>query len=204
MKKWVLGVTGGIGAGKSAVTKEFERLGIEVIDADIIARDVVAVGSAALEQIKLHFGETILQHDGTLNRAKLRERIFSNELEKHWLNNLLHPLIREKTLMALSSSQSPYSILAAPLLFENQLQKFCQRTLLVDVPEEIQLIRTVERDQVSEQQVKAIISAQMSRNEKRALADDILDNSNALSQTYTKLKELHEFYLRQARLVSGD
>ncbi|WP_462164515.1 dephospho-CoA kinase [Pseudoalteromonas xiamenensis] len=204
MKKWVLGVTGGIGAGKSAVTKEFERLGIDVIDADIIARDVVAVGSAALEQIKLHFGETILRQDGTLNRAKLRERIFSNELEKHWLNNLLHPLISENTLMALSSSQSPYCILAAPLLFENQLQKFCQRTLLVDVPEEIQLIRTIERDQVSEQQVKAIISAQMSRNEKRALADDILDNSNALSQTYTKLKELHEFYLRQAQLVRGD
>jgi dephospho-CoA kinase len=198
MSRWVLGVTGGIGAGKTAITNQLQDWGIDIVDADLIARDVVAQGTPGLAAISQRFGDSILLTDGTLNRAKLREIIFSEPEQKTWLNNLLHPLIRESILSALQQSQTPYVVLSAPLLFENGLQRYCNRTLLVDVPVDIQLARTSKRDNVDVSQVKAIINAQLSRQEKCALADDLLDNTGTLEQTLVNLHTLHVNYLQQA------
>lgn len=199
MSRWVLGVTGGIGAGKTAITNQLQVWGIEIVDADVIAREVVALGKPALAEITARFGEDILLADGNLDRAKLRDIIFTEPSQKEWLNNLLHPIIRQSIIDALSQSTSAYVVLSAPLLFENGLQKYCDHTLLVDVPVEVQLARTSKRDNVDAAQVNAIIAAQMSRQEKRSLADDIIDNSGALEQTLITLKQLHSEYLQKAK-----
>lgn len=199
MSRWVLGVTGGIGAGKTAITNQLQVWGIEIVDADVIAREVVALGKPALAEITARFGEDILLADGNLDRAKLRDIIFTEPSQKEWLNNLLHPIIRQSIIDALSQSTSAYVVLSAPLLFENGLQKYCDQTLLVDVPVEVQLARTSKRDNVDAAQVNAIIAAQMSRQEKRSLADDIIDNSGALEQTLITLKQLHSEYLQKAK-----
>lgn len=199
MSHWVLGVTGGIGAGKTAITNQLQVWGIEIVDADVIAREVVALGKPALAEITARFGEDILLADSNLDRAKLRDIIFAEPSQKEWLNNLLHPIIRQSIIDALSQSTSAYVVLSAPLLFENGLQKYCDHTLLVDVPVEVQLARTSKRDNVDAAQVNAIIAAQMSRQEKRSLADDIIDNSGALEQTLITLKQLHSEYLQKAK-----
>ncbi len=194
-KSYIVGLTGGIGSGKSAVSKLFEELNITVVDADIVAREVVAVGTDTLNCISDYFGPDILSPDKSLNRAKLREIIFNDEAKKLWLNNLLHPKIRSEITNQLSNSHSAYTVLVAPLLFENGLQKFCDRTLLVDVPIEMQIERTISRDKVDVNQVKNIISAQMPREDKQKLADDIIDNSTSLENTKKQVLELHQQYL---------
>lgn len=195
INNWVLGLTGGIGSGKSAVSEMFEKLNIVVVDADIAARQVVAPQSEGLNAIAAHFGTNILNPDGSLNRGQLREIIFADGQQKAWLNNLLHPLIREKLLTDLANAASEYVILVAPLLFENNLDQYCQRTLVVDVPVEVQLHRTTKRDNVTEQQAKNIIAAQMSREDKLAHADDIIDNNRSLVLVETELQQLHNRYL---------
>jgi len=142
-------------------------------------------------------GSDILNDDKTLNRAKLRDIIFKDESQKTWLNNLLHPMIREQIVYQLNQATSPYVILVAPLLFENDLHKLCHRALLIDVSVEIQIHRTTSRDDVSIEQVKSIISSQMSREDKLNIADDVLDNSLALDQSDTRVTELHQSYLQQ-------
>ncbi|WP_405630767.1 dephospho-CoA kinase [Pseudoalteromonas sp. Ld20] len=195
---WILGLTGGIGCGKSAVSELFEQHGITVVDADIIARQVVALDSIGLHEIGKHFGADILNHDGTLNRTKLREIIFADSEQKYWLNALLHPLIREKTISDLNAASSPYVILTAPLLFENQLDKYCNRTLVIDVPIEVQVARTIARDNISLAQANSIIAAQMSREDKQAKATDILDNNRALSLVAQDVTLLHQRYMALA------
>ena len=197
-RSWILGLTGGIGSGKSAVSAMFEKLGITVVDADIVAREVVEPGSVGLKKIVEHFGKTILTSEGVLDRAKLRGIIFDNETEKAWLNALLHPLIRESMLKQLQQATSDYVILVAPLLFENGLEKLCNHTLLIDVPVTTQITRTSERDNVSEAQAKKIIASQMSRADKQLKADDILDNDRALSEVAIDVKKLHQEYLTHA------
>lgn len=198
MANWILGLTGGIGSGKSAVSAMFEKLGITVVDADIVAREVVEPGSVGLKKIVEHFGKTILTSEGVLDRAKLRDIIFDNETEKAWLNALLHPLIRESMLKQLQQATSDYVILVAPLLFENGLEKLCNHTLLIDVPVTTQITRTSARDNVSEAQAKKIIASQMSRADKQLKADDILDNDRALSEVAIDVKKLHQKYLTHA------
>lgn len=198
MANWILGLTGGIGSGKSAVSAMFEKLGITVVDADIVAREVVEPGSVGLKKIVEHFGKTILTSEGVLDRAKLRGIIFDNETEKAWLNALLHPLIRESMLKQLQQATSDYVILVAPLLFENGLEKLCNHTLLIDVPVTTQITRTSARDNVSEAQAKKIIASQMSRADKQLKADDILDNDRALSEVAIDVKKLHQEYLTHA------
>lgn len=198
INNWVLGLTGGIGCGKSAVSAMFEKLGITVVDADIIARQVVAPNSEGLAAIDEHFGTTVLNPDGSLNRAKLREIIFADTTEKTWLNNLLHPLIREKTLTDLHSANSAYVVLVAPLLFENGLEQYCDRTLVIDVPVEIQISRTIARDNIDRQQALSIIAAQMSREDKLHRADDVVDNNQALTQVSVAVQQLHQHYLALA------
>lgn len=195
MANWVLGLTGGIGSGKSAVSAMFEELGIQVVDADIVAREVVEPGSVGLTKITAHFGDEILTSNRTLDRAKLRAIIFADESQKQWLNNLLHPLIRESMLSQLKQATSNYVILVAPLLFENGLEKYCNHTLLIDVPVDVQITRTTARDNVSVELAKQIIASQMSRADKQQKAGDILDNNRPLEEVKTDVQKLHEKYL---------
>lgn len=200
MSNWILGLTGGIGAGKTLVSNHLAALGIEIVDADVIARDVVAIGSDGLNAIEQHFGKTILLADGSLNRAKLREIIFADSEQKSWLNNLMHPLIRQNITAQLDAATSPYVVLSAPLLFENKLDALCDHTLLVDVPIEVQLARTANRDSVSTEQVKNIIAAQMSREDKQQKADSVLDNHRDISSVLLDVEELHLAFLQQAEI----
>ncbi|QLE08400.1 dephospho-CoA kinase [Pseudoalteromonas shioyasakiensis] len=195
MANWVLGLTGGIGSGKSAVSAMFEELGIQVVDADVVAREVVEPGSIGLKKITEHFGNEILTSEGTLDRAKLRTIIFANESEKQWLNSLLHPLIRESMITQLKQATSQYVILVAPLLFENGLEKYCDHTLLIDVPVEVQITRTTARDNVSTELAKQIIASQMSRADKQKKATDILDNNRPLEEVKIDVLKLHKKYL---------
>ncbi len=195
MASWILGLTGGIGSGKSAISAMFEELGIQVVDADIVAREVVEPGSVGLTKITAHFGEEILTTDGSLDRAKLRAIIFADESQKQWLNNLLHPLIRESMLAQLQQATSQYVILVAPLLFENGLDQFCDHTLLIDVPVEVQITRTTARDNISVELAKQIIASQMPRADKQQKATDTLDNNRLLSEVKIDVQKLHEKYL---------
>lgn len=196
MSNLIIGLTGGIGSGKTTVSNMFAALGITVVDADIVAREVVAIGSPALDKIATKFGNDILNADGSLNRTALREQIFSNEENEQWLNQLLHPIIRTSMLAQLSDTAGPYTILVAPLLFENKLESLVARTLVVDVPVEKQISRTLNRDQrSSEQVIKNIINSQIARTERLSKADDIIDNSHAtIEQLTAKVKQLHQSY----------
>lgn len=187
----IIGLTGGIGSGKSAATAIFERLGIGCVDADQVAREVVEPGEPALEAIVEHFGADLLTAEGGLNRALLRDRIFTDEQQRLWLEALLHPLIRERMAEQLAAQTSPYAILVAPLLFENDLDKGCEASILIDVPEDIQLRRVMARDGGDEAQAKAIIARQMSRTEKRLRADYIIDNSGSLAELDSAIVALH-------------
>lgn len=174
----IIGLTGGIGSGKSTVAKEFIDLGIEVIDADKVAREVVEPGQPALTQIELYFGKEVVGINGELDRAKLRNIIFNSEIKKQWLNDLLHPIIRDTLLKQLEQAQSEYVILEAPLLLENQLTKYTDYTLVVDVTEALQIERATQRDSNSVAQIQAIMNAQISRELRLEQADYIIDNSS--------------------------
>ncbi|MBL4857482.1 MAG: dephospho-CoA kinase [Idiomarina sp.] len=192
---YVVGVTGGIGSGKSAATAEFEKLGITVIDADIVSRQVVMPGTPCLRAIAEHFGRDLLTDKGELDRKALRQKVFSDPAEKDWLNSLLHPAIREEILTQLVQASSPYVILSAPLLLENNLDKYCQRVLVVDVPEELQLQRTIQRDESPKEEVEAIMKAQLSRKARLRKADDILNNEGSIDQLRRQVNQLHQRYL---------
>lgn len=195
MKHWTLGLTGGIGSGKSTVAQHFVELGVALIDADQAARWVVQPGRPALASIAEHFGEQILQADGQLNRAALRQRIFADSGERHWLEQLLHPLIEQEISQYLNKAPGPYSILVSPLLIESGQYRLTQRVLLVDVPEALQIERTMQRDGASRQQVEAILAAQSSREKRLQYADDVLDNSRDTGWMRREVERLHNFYL---------
>jgi dephospho-CoA kinase len=199
MSDYIIGLTGGIGSGKTTVANIFSEFGVELIDADIIARDIVKKGSPALIAIIAYFGEKFIQNDGQLNRSLLRKHIFANNSDKLWLNNLLHPLIREQIVTQIKASSSPYCIIVAPLLVENKLNPLVDRVLVVDVKESTQLARTTERDNNVKEQVQAIINSQVSRQVRQDNADDILNNDDC---TMDKLKvsvtQLHQKYLAYA------
>lgn len=195
---YIVALTGGIGSGKSTVAEGFAQQGITIIDADIIARQVVEPGTAALSAIAKRFGPEILNADGTLNRSALRTKIFSSEREKEWLNQLLHPLIHTETRRQLLAAPGPYVMWVIPLLIENSLQSQAQRVLVVDVTPEIQLQRTLARDDVSLEQAEKILSAQASREQRLAYADDIIDNSLSQSELAPQIAMLHQRYLELA------
>ncbi|CAN7274741.1 dephospho-CoA kinase [Aquipseudomonas alcaligenes] len=194
-KPWILGLTGGIGSGKSAVATHFGNLGVHLVDADHAARWVVEPGRPALALITEHFGRDVLQADGQLDRATLRQRIFEHPEERRWLENLLHPLIGEEIVRDLASAQSPYAILVSPLLIESGQHRMTQRVLVVDAPEAVQIQRTMARDKVSEEQVGAILKAQASREKRLEAADDVLVNDRDLEWLQREVERLHAFYL---------
>lgn len=201
---WVLGVTGGIGSGKTTVTDLFAEYGITVVDADVIARHILDRGTTALAAVRQRYGTEALLDDGSLNRAWLREKIFQEPAEKDWLNALTHPLIREQILQALQSASSPYAILSAPLLVENNLTGYCDRVLVVDVSEATQHLRTAQRDNVSSEQVDQIIKAQASREQRLAAADDIINNDGDKHLLAPQVAKLHQHYLSLAQGKEAD
>jgi len=200
---YVVGLTGGIASGKTTVADLIAAQGINLVDADIVAREVVAIGSDGLKQISTHFGEQILQDDGSLNRVLLREKIFSNDANKLWLNNLLHPMIRAELLAQLAASNSPYTLLVVPLLVENKLTTLCDHVLVVDVEEQVQITRTMARDNVSAQQVKAILQSQATREQRLAAADSVIVNDDR-QQLIHDTTTLHQKFLELATIAMAD
>ena len=194
---FIVGLTGGIGSGKSTIAQHFVALGIMCIDADLTAREIVQPGEPALDAISQHFGEAILLADGSLDRLKLREEIFAKPSAREWLNQLLHPLIRQRMLQQCQQANSPYCILMVPLLFENNLQSLVQRTLVIDVDEATQIRRTMQRDKTTEEQVKAIIATQCLRQQRLTLADDVIVNTDDVTseQRQSRVISLHQTYL---------
>ena len=195
MKPWVLGLTGGIGSGKSAVVEAFGRLGVDWVDADHAARWVVEPGKPALGVIADRFGETVLAADGSLNRSVLRELVFHDPEQRKWLEELLHPMIRQEIAQHLARATSPYAIMVSPLLVESGQYRQVDRVLVVDVPEALQLERAARRDRCSEAQIQAILSAQISRDERLRHADDVLVNDRDLAWLMCEVEGLHNFYL---------
>ena len=194
-KPWILGLTGGIGSGKSAVAQHFIDLGVHLVDADHAARWVVEPGRPALATIVERFGAQVLQADGTLDRAALRHLVFQDEQQRRWLEGLLHPLIFQEINQHLARAESPYAVLVSPLLVESGQHRITQRVLVVDAPEQLQLQRSMARDNSSEEQIRAILKAQTSREERLRHAHDVLTNDKDLTWLKGEVERLHQFYL---------
>lgn len=186
----IIGLTGGIGSGKSLVAARFADLGITVVNADTVAREVVAKGEPALEAIRAHFGDDILLPTGELDRRKLRDIIFKNSAEKTWLENLLHPIIRVRTIEQLNAATSPYVILESPLLLETDQHLMVEKIIVVDVDEATQIARASARDGSDVEQIKRIVATQMPRAEKLKKADFVIDNSGSAEATFLQVGEL--------------
>ena len=201
--KLVIGLTGGIGSGKSAVSKCFEKLGITVVDADVAARVVVEPGTPGLARIAEHFGPGVIDANGALDRAALRRIVFADAAERRWLESVTHPLIGEEIRRGLSEASSPYAILVSPLLLEAKQDALAHRVLVVDVSEETQVARTMQRDNNSGEQVRAIIAAQIGRAERLARADDVIENNGSLEDLDPKVLALHRRYLDIAAAMAA-
>ena len=195
----VVGMTGGIGSGKSAVTDYLETKGITVVDADKVARVVVEPGTSGLAAITEHFGGDILLPDGTLDRAALRKIVFDKPDERKVLEGITHPLIREEIARQLSEAGSPYVVLASPLLLESGQSSFADYVVVVDVPESVQLSRTMTRDDNSEQLVKSIMAVQLDRETRLARADTSISNEGTLEELHTRVDALHADLLSRAQ-----
>jgi len=191
----IIGLTGGIGSGKSTVAEAFRQLGIETVDADQASRAVVEPGMPALLAIAEQFGNQIIQADGSLDRAALRQIIFTDPDQKLWLESLLHPLIRDWIVQRLQAATSPYVILESPLLFETDQHQLVDKTVLVDLPVELQIERACARDENQADQIQRIIDAQMSREEKLSRADILLDNGQPLDSLAARVAAVHQTLL---------
>ena len=195
----VIGLTGGIGSGKSTVTALFTALGIPVIDTDRIAREVVLPGSPVLQQVVDRFGTEALNPDGTLNRVRMRERVFADPGARLALEAILHPPIRAATVEHLAALDSPYAVLAIPLLVETNGTDRVDRVLVVDLPEQQQIERVCSRDGITQEQARAILAAQCSREQRLAAADDVIDNGGDREKLASQVRALHEKYLALAQ-----
>ena len=200
MAHFVVGLTGGIGSGKTAVSDRFAEKGIAVVDADIASRAVVEPGQPALDSIAEHFGAEVIQDDGGLNRAELRKRVFADEGERKWLERLLHPRINAWLTDQLNAATSAYAILVNPLLIETgQHTTFADRVLVIDVPVEVQIERTMARDDNPREQVEAIIAAQINREDRLSYADDVIRNDQGFEVLDAEVESLHQRYLKLAQ-----
>jgi dephospho-CoA kinase len=201
---YTVALTGGIGSGKSTVAQAFAHYGIDIIDADVIARQVVTPGRPALAAITARFGSPILHADGTLNRPALRQKIFSSPAEKAWLDRLLHPLIHAETRRQIAAARSPWCLWVVPLLVENRLEKLADRVLVVDVDPRVQIERTMVRDGITREQAENILAAQATRAARLAVADDIIENSGQPDEVLPLVAELHQRYLTLAAATEQD
>lgn len=195
MSLYFVGLTGGIGSGKSTVANLFSQLGIAVISADVIAREVVAKGSPALQQIHTRFGDSVMTENGELDRKAMRDVVFNDPHAKDWLNDLLHPEIRRQLTAQAEKAQSPYCILEIPLLVENNLQYLVHRVTVVDCDERQQIARAETRDNTSQTQIKNIMASQCSRKERLAAAQDVVDNSIDIAHLQKQVETLHQLYI---------
>lgn len=193
----VVGLTGGIGSGKSTVARMFGALGVHWVDADDVAREVVEPGTPALAQIADHFGQDILLPDGGLDRAALRRIVFDAPEERAWLEGLLHPVIREELVRQLHPQDYalPYVLLVSPLLLETDQHKLVDRVIVVDVPVDVQLERTMARDDNARDQVQRIIDAQIPREQRLQKADEVVDNNRPVTEVERRVDELHKQFM---------
>ena len=192
---WILGLTGGIGSGKSAAAQRFVELGVHLVDADQAARWVVEPGRPALASIVERFGPGVLLEDGQLNRAALRQLIFADPEQRRWVEALLHPLIGQEIFSYLAKAESPYAVFVSPLMIESGQYQRTDRLLVIDAPQNLQVERTLLRDQTSPEQVEAILKAQASREERLRHADDILVNDRDIAWLHSEVDRLHNYYL---------
>ncbi|XOD69991.1 MAG: dephospho-CoA kinase [Sodalis sp. (in: enterobacteria)] len=202
MTQYIVALTGGIGSGKSTVAKIFAAFGVPLVDADIIARNLIQSDVRILHTIIQHFGKIVLRSDGTLDRAALRFRIFGDPKEKAWLDDFLHPLIQRQTQEQLRAFRAPYGLWVVPLLIENHLQRHAHRVLLVDVDRGVQITRTIIRDGVSREHVENILAVQISRQRRLTCADDIIENNGHQDEMIDHIATLHQRYLLLSRQQS--
>ena len=196
----VVGLTGGIGSGKSAAAEEFARLGAAVVDTDVIAHELTGSDGLAIPGIKKLFGEEAIGPDGAMDRKKMRERVFAEPAAKRKLEALLHPLIREESARRIAAARAPYVVHVVPLLIESpDYRRRVDRVLVVDAPEDTQVKRVRSRSGLSEDEVRAIMRTQVARAERLAAADDVLDNGGSRDALRTQVAALHEKYLQFAR-----
>ncbi|MFI4981992.1 MAG: dephospho-CoA kinase [Nevskiales bacterium] len=194
----VIGLTGGIASGKRTVGNQFIALGVPLLDGDHVAREVVAPPSPALVAIAAHFGAEYLQADGTLDRRRLRERVFSDPAARRELEAITHPLIRRRILEWRDAQTAPYCILSVAILVESGMHQLVDRILAVDVPQATQLERLVVRDGIAEPLARQMIAAQASRSERLARADDVVDNTRPPQSLAPQVERLHRLYLEIA------
>ncbi len=190
-----VGLTGGIGCGKSTVSALFSELGAPIVDADQISRDLVAPGQPALALIEQKFGPDVLTAQGQLNRSKLKEKIFTDADAKNKLETLLHPLVYQTIEKKLTQLDAPYALVCIPLLLETGMTGCVDRVLVIDCPLAMQMTRVRKRDRLPLAQIKAIIASQVSRQLRVSQADDLIDNSNGSDRLAHQVKTLHNFYL---------
>jgi dephospho-CoA kinase len=191
-----IGLTGGIASGKSTVCALFERYEVPIIDADLIARQLVEPNEEAYSEIIQCFGQAILQKDKTINRKKLRQIIFSDPASKQILENILHPKIRQQLILKVQQLYAPYIILAIPLLIESNMHNLVDRTLVIDIAPGLQLKRLQQRDKISQKQAQAMINTQCSQEQRLAYADDIIDNNNQPATLGKQTELLHQKYIK--------
>ena len=196
----IIGLTGGIGSGKSAAGIEFEKLGITVIDADEIAQKASLKNSKAYKEIVEYFGASILDNSQNIDRRKLRNIVFNNDEQKKKLEQILHPAIREDISFAISNSKSPYTIIMVPLIYETNSKDNYNRILVIDCDEDIQISRAVARDGASEEDIKKIINSQATKKERLSIADDVINNNSSIEKLSEKVLHLHKNYLE---LING-
>tara|TARA_B100001778_G_scaffold77246_1_gene62267 strand:- start:2537 stop:3130 length:594 start_codon:yes stop_codon:yes gene_type:complete len=196
----IIGLTGGIGSGKSAAGIEFEKLGITVIDADEIAQKASLKNSKAYKEIVEYFGASILDNSQNIDRRKLRNIVFNNDEQKKKLEQILHPAIREDISFAISNSKSPYTIIMVPLIYETNSKDNYNRILVIDCDEDIQISRAVTRDGASEEDIKKIINSQATKKERLSIADDVISNNSSIEKLSEKVLHLHKNYLE---LING-
>ena len=194
----IIGLTGGIGSGKSVASDKFKSLGITIVDADVASRTVVEPGKPALKEIEDHFGSGIITAEGKLDRNNLREIIATDPEERKWLESVLHPKIGEQITKEISESTSVYTLFVAPLLLETNSQEMCSRVVVVDVPKDVQIRRTAKRDKVSPNQVEKMVAAQMEREKRLEKADDVLLNSGTIEDLEKQVEALHKKYIQMA------
>ncbi len=197
-RRLIVALTGGIGSGKSTVADQLGAFGAGVIDTDLLSRELTVAGHPILERITAIFGDRILQADGSLDRAALRERIFHSPAARAQLEAILHPAIKDLMLERLATLEAPYSVLVIPLLFETGQQTLADRVLVVDVPESVQIERVKRRSGLPEDEITRIIASQIPRHERIARAHDIIDNSGDTAALSPQVQYLHARYLHLA------